>query len=178
MWIGFTGYLVLDHVPSREFIANVKTVSDGDTVTIEIHKTLLNDNPIVRYFQKVFPIVMDEKVLRIRLFGIDCPEYTQEYGKEAGAVLRSLLLGKDAKVTIHGQDKYRRYVASIESNSGKDLNLYMVREGHCWWFERFAPNATDFKVAERSARKARKNLWSRQDPIPPWEYRRQKRQTK
>lgn len=174
VWIGAVFYQILEDIPPRKFLASVTKVSDGDTVTIDILRPILNDNLIIRSFQKLFPVVSDEKTLKIRLFGIDCPEYTQEHGKEAGAVLRSLILGKAVEIFIHGQDKYRRYVGSI-SVSERDVNLYMVEEGHCWWFERFAADAKAFEIAQQKARREQKNLWSRKNPTPPWDYRRQKR---
>ena len=56
----------------------------------------------------------DGAVVTIRIYGIDCPEIGQPYGKEARDLTRGLLLGKTVEVTPAQKSKsYGRQVASI-----------------------------------------------------------------
>jgi len=59
--------------------------------------------------------------LRVRLYGIDCPETDQKYGKEAKALARELAFGKIVSVESRGKDRYGRTVGRVKLPSGKSL---------------------------------------------------------
>lgn len=131
------------------FEAKVIGVTDGDTI-----KVLRNDKP-----------------LKIRLYGVDCPERRQEFGKKARRFTSENVFGKIVKVTIMDTDHYGRKVAKVHVDEHY-LNLRLVEEGLAWWYERYAPGDSDLAKAQKSARKAKRGLWSAKNPIPPWEFRR------
>ncbi|MGH9857708.1 MAG: thermonuclease family protein, partial [Acidobacteriota bacterium] len=68
----FLASLFLFHGCRKESTGVVISVTDGDTFVI-------TDGPVHK---------------RIRLFGIDCPEYTQAFGKEAREFTAQLTLRK------------------------------------------------------------------------------------
>jgi len=55
--------------------------------------------------------------------------------------------------------------------SGGDLSEMMIRRGYGWYYDSYAPNATELARLERQARNANTGLWSQVNPIPPWEWR-------
>jgi len=50
----------------------------------------------------------------------------------------------------------------------------MVRDGFAWRYVRY-DKAGEFTDAEREAREKRRGLWADPNPVPPWEYRRERR---
>jgi hypothetical protein len=57
------------------------------------------------------------------------------------------------------------------SVGGGDLGAMLIREGHGWHYDRYAPNATEYARLERQARNAGRGLWARPNPSPPWKWR-------
>lgn len=116
---------------------------------------------------------------RVRMASIDAPEKSQEYGVEAKAALAQLLRGV-GRVTLHvvGQDKYKRTIAMVEDERGRNINLLMVSQGAAWVYDQFATSGEarslypTLKTAESNARKQQLGLWAYPDPIEPWRYRR------
>lgn len=111
---------------------------------------------------------------KVRLWGIDCPEKRQAFGQVAKTALSNLTFGKDVAVESRGTDRYGRTLGWIVSN-GQVVNLELVKTGMAWWYKQYAPKATDLAAAEQKARAAKVGLWADPDPIPPWEFRHNKR---
>jgi endonuclease YncB( thermonuclease family) len=59
-------------------------------------------------------------------------------------------------------------------SDGKSLSQEMVRAGYAWWFRRYS---ADSRLAnlEAQARAAHTGLWADPNPVPPWEWRRARR---
>jgi endonuclease YncB( thermonuclease family) len=51
----------------------------------------------------------------------------------------------------------------------------LVRDGFAGRYVRY-DKAGEFTDAEREAREKRRGLWAESNPVPPWEYRRERRQ--
>jgi endonuclease YncB( thermonuclease family) len=141
-------------VPSQAFAydAMVVKVADGDTITV----------------------LKDRKQIKIRLYGIDCPEKRQDFSKRAKQFTSALVFGKQVKVEPVTTDRYGRTVAWV-SVDGKSLNRELIKAGLAWWFKKYAPDDKDLEELEIEARKAEVGLWVRSDAIPPWEYRKSRR---
>jgi len=126
----------------------VRTVHDGDTVTCtdaqgEAH--------------------------RIRLVGIDAPEFHQSYGPESTAALQEKLGRRMVGIDGGALDQYGRVLATLWIDQ-RNINREMVAEGHAWVFGRFAPDA-DLVQAESEARKAHRGLWSDPHAVNPAQWR-------
>ena len=136
-------------------IVRVVKVRDGDTLDV-IHRS--------------------EKV-KLRLCGIDAPEFGQPLGREAQKHLKSIALGKRFSLRICSKrDRYGRIVGFLTDGESADtVNAQMVRSGYAWWYRRYQPSAYDLRDGEREARKKRLGVWSSNDPTPPWEWREKKR---
>jgi len=108
---------------------------------------------------------------RIRLYGIDCPEKRQAFGKVAKLATSALVFGRPVTVKPHATDRYKRSVAEVFLEDGTNLNHHLVKGGWCWWYRKYAPKDTVLEGLEHAARESRKGLWVDPHPIPPWEWR-------
>ena len=140
---------VLCEVLAGDFSGPVVSILDGDTLEV-----LHNQHPE-----------------RIRLSGIDCPEKGQAYGQKAKQAASDLVFGKEVSVQTHGHDKYKRTIGDVSLPDGMNLNQELVKQGWCWWYQKYAPGDTVLEGLENEAREARKGLWVDPQPVPPWEWR-------
>ena len=140
---------------NAQWINDVKVVkvSDGDTITV-----LTNEN----------------EQIRVRLFGIDAPESSQDFGSAARKVLSGAVAGKTVSVDVKDTDRYGRSVGVVYVGNS-DVNEFMVSNGYAWAYRRF----TDVYVNKEAEAKNKKlGLWSQSGSIPPWDYRKQQRAIK
>ena len=135
-----------------DFTGPVVSVLDGDTIEV-----LYNTHPEL-----------------IRLSGIDCPEKGQAFGNRAQQAASALVLGRDVMLDTHGQDKLGRTLADVTLRDGTNVNHELVKEGWCWWDRPYAPAASLLEKLEKDARAGKKGLWVDPQPVPPWEWRRQR----
>jgi endonuclease YncB( thermonuclease family) len=117
----------------------------------------------------------------VRLAGIDAPEKAQRYGDRAKRLLSDLVFGAEVDVEYEKRDRYGRIVGKVVRN-GRDASLSLIEAGYAWHFKRYAAeqSKTDratYANAEDVARRARRGLWSEPTPLPPWEWRAQRRAT-
>ena len=104
---------------------------------------------------------------RIRLFGIDAPEGTQDCRDSAGPRLRlrqrrarrADRRDRRPRRVVHAgrRQSYDRAVA-LCSADGRDLSEWMVRSGHALELRRISHGR--YSDAEREARSARRGLWA------------------
>ena len=111
------------------------------------------------------------RTYEVRLYGIDAPEYKQAGGKRARRALDDLVYNKRVTIRQVDEDTHGRVVAWVDLGE-TSANLYMLRQGHAWWFKRYAEDETALQQAAAEARAARRGLWAADGPTPPWEWRR------
>jgi len=129
----------------------VETVHDGDTVTC---------------------IDAAGKLQKIRLVGIDAPEFRQAYGEASQRVLEGKVLGRRVRVEgTTSRDQYGRLLGTLWIDD-RMINREMVAEGYAWVFGGSAP-ALDLLNAESLARQGWRGLWVDPRPIAPQEWRNQ-----
>ncbi len=114
---------------------------------------------------------------RVRLFGIDAPEFRQKCrhpsgvnslcGRNAASFLLRHVSGRAVECRGNSKDKYGRLIATCFIG-GKDLNAMMVGEG---WALAYRDYSDKYVTQENTARKARKGIWAMRF-VPPWEWRR------
>jgi endonuclease YncB( thermonuclease family) len=113
---------------------------------------------------------------RIRLYGIDCPEKRQAFGSKAKQATSLLTFRKVAKVEAVDRDRYGRTVALVTVGTTL-VNQELIRQGLAWVYTRYCtrPVCREWARLEAEAREARRGLWADPRPVPPWEFRRQKK---
>ena len=109
---------------------------------------------------------------KVRLHGIDSPERDQPYGKQATRNLNKLIGGK-VFVVDKDTDRYGRLVGVMHTPEGVNVNLEIVCNGSAWWYSRYARNNRAMASCQDEAKEAGLGLWADDDPMPPWEWRRQ-----
>ncbi len=112
----------------------------------------------------------------VRLEGIDAPEMAQTCGashggtwacgKDAAKVLDHLIGGRDVTCEDRGTDKYRRMLGICFVGS-RDINAWMVREGHAWAFVKYSHS---YVREEAEARALRVGIWQGYAE-PAWDFR-------
>lgn len=128
-------------------------IADGDTLTL----------------------LVDRKPLKIRLANIDAPEKAQAFGQRSRQSLSDLCWKKDADYRVQDVDRYGRTVAVVICD-GVDVNRAQVERGFAWVYKKYNKDRA-LPALQKRAREGRRGLWFDPDPVPPWEFRRSKRQT-
>jgi len=128
-------------------------VSDGDTIRV----------------------LYDQQEIKIRLWGIDCPESHQDFGNKAKKCTSQLCFGKTVEITDVDKDRYGRTVALVILPDKKILNEELIRDGMAWVYKKYCNRpevCSRWLELEQTARSQKVGLWSLPNPVPPWEFRR------
>ncbi len=139
--------------PHYELTGEVVAIADVDTLT-----------------------VLDEAKTqhKIRLAGIDAPEKKQAFGTKARENLAAMVFRQNVRVEVIDVDRYRREVGRIYLGD-RFINMEMVRDGFAWRYVQY-DRPEEFTTAENDARTHGRGLWHDAHPVPPWEWRKAKRQ--
>ena len=136
-------------VSAQSLTGKVVSIADGDTFTL---------------------LTSDNRQIRIRLHGIDCPEKAQDYGTVARMFLSDLIFGKSVQVTPTDVDRYGRTIGIVSIDS-TNVNEALLSAGLAWHYIHFDKNPKWAKLEEK-ARGDKKGLWSKPNAIAPWKFRR------
>jgi endonuclease YncB( thermonuclease family) len=112
--------------------------------------------------------------IRIRLYGVDCPERGQPFYAEARQFVTAAALNHVVVLRRYGRDRNGREIARLRLHNGQDLSLAIAEAGWGWWFERYAPTDSGLQAAELRARLAGRGIWASEVATAPWEFRRRR----
>jgi endonuclease YncB( thermonuclease family) len=145
-------------IPAFAELYRVVAVSDGDTLTIE-------------------PIEGGDRA-KVRLHGIDAPELRQPYGEAAKTFTLEAVLFKeiDVRPMPQGTDRYGRMVAIVEIPGSGILQELLLEAGLVWVYPNYCKNCGDWETIQEQARGQRIGLWTDENPIEPWEWRKSRRE--
>ncbi len=128
-------------------------------------------------------VAKGRRQVKIRLDSIDCPEDGQHWGDVAAYGLIKLIGGRRVAVEEHGVDPHGRtlstlYVRQANSEEWLNVNERMVDLGHAWVMRSFYDHLPKDRQAklnqlEARAKSKRIGLWGAENPIPPWQWRKQ-----
>jgi endonuclease YncB( thermonuclease family) len=147
-------YFLLLPCPAWAWSGKVIGVADGDTITV----------------------LRDKQPQKIRLYGIDCPEKRQPFGKKAKQFTSQLVFGKVVDVEPVAKDRYGRTVAFVRVEN-ITVNEELIKKGLGWVFMRYCklPLCIEWQGLQLAAQADKRGLWKHSGEIPPWEFRRQQR---
>ena len=103
--------------------------------------------------------------VRVRLFGIDAPEFDQlctrdgaryTCGAEAADRLSKLVTGRSISCILAGVDQHQRVLARC-AVSGEDVNSTMVQAGYAVAYRQYS---LDYFRAEEAAKAAKRGIWA------------------
>jgi endonuclease YncB( thermonuclease family) len=132
------------------FSAKVSKVLDGDTIEV----------------------MSSGKTLRVRLWGIDTPEWQQRFSREAKEFTQRRLAGRRVELRAKTWDTYGRLVALVLVE-GHSFNAELVREGLAWVHIYYCkePICRQWRQLERDAKRAGRGLWQDKNPVAPWKWK-------
>jgi len=146
-------FLVPFIVICQTISGKVVRVADGDTVTL---------------------LDSTNKQIRIRLYGIDCPESKQDFGQVAKKFTSDLCFGQYIKVEVRDIDRYGRTVGIIWAQDTVNVNFELLKAGLAWHYKQYDKSPA-YAQAEEKARAKKIGLWKQPNAIAPWEFRKQKK---
>lgn len=154
-------WALLCSATAHAFPAEVLSVHDGDSITA----------------RRVGPV--RQKPLKVRVYGIDCPELDQPYGTEARELTARALNGKTVEIVPAQKARsYKREVGGIVL-LGDMLVIQdaLVSAGLAWVDDRFCklPVCDLWRLHQREARAAGRGLWADPNAVPPWTWRKMQR---
>ena len=141
--------------PASDWTGLCVAVTDGDTIRV---------------------LSPDNREVRVRLYGIDAPERRQPYGTASRDYAASLCHRREVTVRPVDTDRYGRTVGLVEVGD-VEVNREMVAAGLAWLYPQYCriPDCVEWRELEAEARDARRGLWAQDGPVPPWEWRRERR---
>lgn len=147
-------------VPSfaaESFDGKVVRVADSDSITV------LTDQ---------------KRQIKVRLYGIDCPESRQAYGSRAKQFTSGKVFGQRVHVEVMDVDRYGRTVGIVTTADGTVVNRELLAYGMAWVYTAYckAPLCREWKQVEQKARQAKVGLWADKSPVSPWKWRTLKRE--
>lgn len=164
------GLLLASHCAWAEPLrGRVVAVADGDTVTV------LDDQ---------------RQQHKIRLSGIDAPEKAQDFGNRSKVSLSAMVFNREVEVIGDKLDRYGRRIGKVmvaeltctapDCPKSLDTGLQQIATGMAWWYRQYAREQSpkdreDYEVAEFQAKIQRLGLWADKNPVPPWDWRKDRR---
>lgn len=131
----------------------VVSITDGDTFTL---------------------LTSQKQQIKIRLYGIDCPENGQDFSAAAQDYLGDLVFGKEVEVEEKGKDQRYHRVVGVIRYRNINVNEALLKAGLAWYYKAYA-NDPAWEKLEADARTTGKGLWSKKDPVAPWNWRKSSR---
>lgn len=109
----------------------------------------------------------------LRLAEVDTPEKSQPFGTKAKQFTSDQIYLKTIKYVITDTDRYGRSIAMIYyDNDNKYLSAAIIKAGMGWHYKRYS-KSKELEEFEIIARKNKTGLWVDNNPIAPWEWRKQ-----
>ena len=148
--LALISFLVLP-CPAWAWSGKVVGVADGDTITV----------------------LRDRQPQKIRLYGIDCPEKRQPFGKKAKQFTSQLVFGKVVEVESVAIDRYGRTVAFVQVENVL-VNEELIKQGLAWVYRRYCKLPVcngRWGRLQLEARLGKRGLWGDSNHVPPWDFR-------
>lgn len=118
-------------------------------------------------------LAVGDSEAKVRLARIDAPEKSQPFGSEAKACLEGMVTGRVVRVLCLRTDLYNRTIGDV-FYAGRSVNEDMVVKGMAWQYTEY-DRSIGLMSFETEARAKKLGLWVQDKPVPPWEYRKNKR---
>jgi endonuclease YncB( thermonuclease family) len=125
---------------------------------------------------------------KIRLAGIDAPEKGQPGGFRSKESLSQLVFEHEVRVEGDKKDRYGRLIGKVwvapqscpTCGMTLDAGLAQIALGRAWWFRWHAKEQSPedrgrYEFAEQEAKAKKVGLWRDPEPVPPWEWRKERR---
>jgi micrococcal nuclease len=120
-------------------------------------------------------VMVGTKKERIDLYGIDAPGKGQEFADAAKDFTIYRIRGKTLQIEPAGKSRHGRTLAIVTVDD-RVLNQELVRNGLAWFQSQSCtrPVCGEWRDAQKLAKREKLNTWSLENPLPPWEFRKDK----
>jgi micrococcal nuclease len=84
-----------------------------------------------------------------------------------------MVSGKTVKIEAVTTDRYGRTIGIVHVE-GNSLSEEIVKSGYAWVYDRYCKKdiCDKWQQLEEAARQSKIGLWSQEEPVEPWKYRR------
>lgn len=139
-------------------------MDSGRTFSTQVVKVIDGDTLEVRHLGEI---------VRVRMWGVDTPEWRQKFSHEAREFTRQGLDGRQVELRVMARDSFGRLVAMIMVD-GKCFNEELVREGWAWVHIYYCkePVCREWRKLEKNAKSTGRGLWQERNPMAPWKWKR------
>lgn len=160
-----------------------KIILAASLLFLPMHQVLAQENPgdiftckIIRVYDgdTATGLLLGNRQIRIRLYGIDAPEKSQDFSEKSRLFLANLIDKKNVVVKVASKDRYGRLVGHLSTNQHRDINLEMIRQGWAWHYAAF-DNTLTYKKAFNQAQTEKKGMWKVSTNLEPWKWRKCKK---
>ena len=119
-------------------------------------------------------LTQDKVEINFRVYGIDAPERRQAFSDKSKKYLADLISGKKVGIVVQKKsDGWGRPVVWVYTPDGKDVSAEMLKAGMAWHFKRY-DKSEDYAMMESIAKENRVGLWRDNNPVAPWDFRKNK----
>lgn len=138
-------------VPAHSWTGKVVGVSDGDTITV---------------------LTEDKQQIKVRIYGVDCPEKGQDFGSKAKQFTSDQVFGKTVEIDPITIDRYGRTIGIVEMG-GANLSRLIIESGMGWVYDDYCKmlECDEWRKLQDLARSRKVGIWSIKNPTPPWDFR-------
>lgn len=152
------------------------TVTPSSDATVTTPATTTGDKVVAIKDGDTIELLRNGQTIKVRLYGVDAPEKNQDFGQRSRQFTSDLAFGKFVKLIEHNKDRYGRTVGTIILPDGRNLNEELVKEGYAWHYKDYSK---DVRLAnlEADARRFKRGLWATPNPVAPWDFRKNKKET-
>ena len=121
-------------------------------------------------------ILHENRTDHIDLYGIMCPKKGQPFWDTAKEAVTDMVFGRSVEVDIGSRDIRGRRPRIVRVN-GLILNEELVRAGVAWVYQHECklPLCDKWRGLEAEARSERRGLWADPNPVPPWQFKVEKK---
>lgn len=141
--------------PAHAWPGKVVGISDGDTITV---------------------LTQDKREIKIRVYGVDCPEKSQDFGTKAKQFTSDKVFGKTVEIDPVTMDRHGRTVGMVSVN-GSNLSKMLVESGMAWVYDDYCKmqECQEWRVLQEGNKKQKRGIWSVNSATPPWDFRHSER---
>ena len=109
--------------------------------------------------------------MKVRLYGIDCPEPGQIYHQEARQFAEDRFLNETVNVSVLTTDSQQNPVVLVFNAQGESLSHLMAAYGMAWWDRRNAQSDALLRRLNAEAISHSVGLYADPTSLAPWDYR-------
>ena len=155
---------------------------ENDVKLISGKVTRVIDGDTIQFCPKVDKDCADNEIIMVDLWGVDAPELgskKQFHAEEARTYLEKLVSDETVILDVVSENGTNLQFVKvfIVNHPQSNLNLHLLMEGKGWSTVPDESDTQEYTLAEEFARNQRKGLWREIDPIEPWIWRDQERET-